>query len=131
MLAWIAVGVGGALGSMARHGVNRLVTDQWPALRFPLATAIVNTLGCCIIGVLAGLLVSSRLPMRFMWREFVFVGFLGGFTTFSTFGLETITLLRTGNANQAMLNIAIQVLCGLGGVYVGLVMCQRFVTSPR
>jgi CrcB protein len=131
MLAWLAVGLGGALGSMARHGVNRLVNEQWPSLRFPLATAIVNILGCCIIGVLAGLLTSERLPMRFMWREFVFIGILGGFTTFSAFGLETITLLRTGSTNHAFANAAIQTICGLGGVYAGLVLSERIATNIR
>lgn len=103
MSAWIAVGLGGALGSIARHGVNRLVHQQWPALRFPLATVVVNVLGCCIIGILAGLVVSGRLPVRPYWREFVFVGVIGGFTTFSTFGLETITLLRTGETDASHL----------------------------
>lgn len=131
MLSWIAVGLGGALGSVARYGVNRLVNEHWPALRFPIATAIVNVLGCCIIGVLAGLLMSGRLSMRFMSREFVFVGLLGGFTTFSAFGLETMTLLRTGNAIQAVLNVAIQLICGLGGLYVALVVCDRIGPGTR
>jgi CrcB protein len=85
MYAWIAVAVGGALGSVARHGMNRLVHQEWPLLRFPLATVTVNIVGCCAIGVLAGLVATGRLPMRTNWREFVFVGILGGFTTFSTF----------------------------------------------
>jgi fluoride exporter len=96
MLVWIAVGAGGALGSLARHAVNRLVQHEWPLLRFPLATAVVNIAGCAVIGLLAGLIASGRLPMRQPWREFVFVGVLGGFTTFSTFGFETISLVRTG-----------------------------------
>jgi fluoride exporter len=116
---------------MARYGVNRLVADQWPTLRFPLATAIVNILGCCIIGVLAGLLVSGRLPTRFMWREFVFVGILGGFTTFSAFGLDTIALVRSGNVNQAVVNVAVQVTCGLVGVYAGLVVFERVGSTAR
>ena len=128
MVTWIAVGIGGALGSMARHGINGLVNQHWPSLRFPLATTVVNILGCCIIGVLAGLLVSGRLPMRLAWREFVFVGLLGGFTTFSTFGLDTITLLRAGETGQAVANVAAQVFLGLGGLYVGLVICERLRT---
>src|SRR5687768_18335962 len=86
MYAWFAVAIGGALGSVARHGVNRIVHQEWPLLRFPLATIIVNIVGCCVIGVLAGLVATGRLPMRTNWREFIFVGILGGFTTFSTFG---------------------------------------------
>jgi CrcB protein len=126
MYAWIAVAVGGALGSVARHGVNRVVHQEWPLLRFPLATVIVNIAGCCAIGVLAGLVATGRLPMRATWREFVFVGLLGGFSTFSTFGLETITLVRSGDAPQAVLNILLQVVCGLAAVHFGLIAVERF-----
>src|SRR5688572_30165966 len=95
MLTWIVVASGGAFGCMARHGVNHLVHQHWPLMRFPVATLIVNLLGCCLTGALAGLIAAGQLPMRTQWREFVFVGMLGGFTMFSTFGLDTITLLRS------------------------------------
>jgi fluoride exporter len=125
MYAWIAVAVGGAIGSVARHAVNRVVHQEWPFLRFPLATVIVNVGGCCVIGVLAGLVATGRLPMRTNWREFVFVGILGGFTTFSTFGLDTVTLIRAGDNAQAIANVAVQVMFGLGGVYGGLLLVER------
>ena len=130
MSPWIAVALGGALGSMARHGVNRLVHHGWPLLRFPLATVLVNLVGCVVIGVLAGLVATGRLPMRASWREFVFVGVLGGFTTFSTFGLDTVTLVRGGAPAQALANVLTQVLLGVGGVYAGLVIVER-VAGPR
>src|SRR5687768_7635081 len=120
MMGWLAVGVGGALGSMARHGVNRLVLHHWPALQLPLATIIVNVVGCSIIGLLAGFAAAGRLPIGLYGREFVFVGVLGGFTTFSAFGLETVTLVRTGAPAVAALNIAVQLVGGLIGVYAGL-----------
>jgi fluoride exporter len=131
MYPWIAVAVGGALGSVARHGVNRLIHQEWPLLRFPVATLIVNLVGCCAIGVLAGLVVTGRLPMRTNWREFVFVGILGGFTTFSTFGLDTITLIRAGSGVQALLNILVHVMLGIGGVYAGLVLVERLGLAGR
>jgi CrcB protein len=131
MNAWIAVAVGGALGSMARHALNRLVHQEWPLLRFPLATVMVNIVGCCVIGMLAGLIATGRLPIRTNWREFVFVGMLGGFTTFSTFGLETITLLRSGDSSQAFLNILLHVVCGLAAVHFGLVAVERFGGMAR
>ena len=126
MLVWAAVGLGGALGSMARHGVNHLVFQAFPALRFPLATAIVNIGGSCIYGVLAGLLAAGALPMRGYGREFVFVGVLGGVTTFSTFSFETFSLLRDGHAGEALLNIALQLTAGIGGLYVGFAAAERF-----
>ena len=131
MYPWIAVAVGGAIGSVARHGVNRLVIQGWPLLRFPIATVIVNVVGCCVIGVLAGLIATGRLPMRTAWREFVFVGILGGFTTFSTFGLDTITLVRSGASDQALMNVLLQLVCGVGGVYAGLVLVERLGVVTR
>ena len=77
-MVWLAIAVGGALGSVARHGVNVLIHGRWPVARFPFATLIVNVAGCLIIGLLAGLLISERIALRFYWREFLFVGILGG-----------------------------------------------------
>ena len=113
-MTWIAVAVGGALGSMARHAVN-----QWLQTRFPLATVVVNLSGCLIIGILAGLLASRRIAMPTYWREFVFVGLLGGFTTFSTFGLDTFLLARTHSIGYAAWNVALQVVGGLAAVWLG------------
>jgi CrcB protein len=129
MYTWLAVAVGGALGAVARHGVNRLVHQEWPLLRFPLATAVVNIAGCFAIGVLAGLVASGRLPMRAHWREFVVVGILGGFTTFSTFGIDTITLVRGGYSSHAAVNVVLHVVFGLGAVYAGMVLVERFMIA--
>ena len=115
MLGWLAVAVGGALGSLARHALNHLI----PAGRFPVATVIVNLLGCLIIGLLAGMIAAKRLSLPMYWREFVFVGLLGGFTTFSTFGLDTFLLARTHSAGCAALNVGLQVLGGLAAVWLG------------
>ena len=131
MYPWMAIAFGGAIGSVARHGVNRLVHQQWPLLQFPVATVIVNVVGCCVMGVLAGLVATGRLPMRANWREFVFVGILGGFTTFSTFGLDTITLVRSGASHQALVNVLVQLVCGIGGVYGGLVFVERLGIAAR
>jgi CrcB protein len=117
-MTWIAIAVGGALGSMTRHGVNHLVHVRWLTTRFPVGTVVVNVVGCFIIGLLAGLLASDRIALRAHWREFVFVGLLGGFTTFSTFGLDTFLLARTHSAGQAA-TMAAQVAGGLAAVWVG------------
>jgi len=128
MSPWLAVALGGALGSVMRHGVNRLVHQHWELARFPWATLVVNLVGCLVIGVLAGLVAAGRLPLRASWREFIFVGILGGFTTFSTFGLDTITLMRTGETGQAIANVAVQVTFGLGAVYLGLRFGELFMS---
>jgi CrcB protein len=118
-MVWIAIAVGGALGSMARHGINVLVQSRWPMMRFPLATFVVNVAGCLVIGVLAGLIMAGRITPRLYWREFVFVGLLGGFTTFSTFGLDTFLLARSHSTAQAALNVGLQVIGGLAVVWLG------------
>lgn len=119
MGAWIAVALGGALGSMARHGVNHIVHGYLLTTRFPVGTVVVNLVGCFVIGVLAGPIASHRIAMTFYWREFVFVGVLGGFTTFSTFGLDTFTLGATDSFGRAALNVAVQVIGGLLAVWAG------------
>jgi CrcB protein len=118
-MTWFAIAVGGALGAVARHGVNQLVHVRWLATRLPVGTAVVNLAGCFVIGLLAGLLASERIALREHWREFVFVGLLGGFTTFSTFGLDTFLLTRTHSAGQAAVNVAVQVVGGLVAVWLG------------
>jgi CrcB protein len=124
-MTWVAIAIGGALGSVARHAVNHLVQSRWIAMRFPAGTAIVNVLGCLVIGVLAGLLASERIAMRTHWREFVFVGLLGGFTTFSTFGLDTFVLARSHSGTAAAANVLLQVAGGLGAVWVGYQIGSR------
>ena len=118
-VTWLAIAVGGALGAMARHAVNHVVHTHWVSSRFPAGTLIVNLAGCFVIGVLAGLLSAERIALRFYWREFVFVGLLGGFTTFSTFGLDTFLLARTHSPGYAAINVAAQVAGGLLAVWLG------------
>jgi CrcB protein len=113
-----AVALGGALGSLARHGVNAAFAQMF-ARQVPIATAAVNLLGSALIGVLAGLLASGRLTMSPNLRTFVFVGLLGGFTTFSSFMIDTLTLTRGGDHALAMSNVIGQVGLGLVAVYAG------------
>ncbi len=124
MVVWLAVAAGGALGSMARHGVNLLVA-RGLGRPSPLSTAGVNILGCAIIGLLAGLIASGRLTMSPNARMFVFVGILGGFTTFSSFGLDTLTLAHGGARDAAICNVLGQVAAGLLAVFAGYAIAAR------
>ena len=119
-----AVALGGAIGSLARHGVNAAFALMF-ARPVPYATAAVNVTGSIVIGVLTGLLASGRLTMSPNMRAFVFVGLLGGFTTFSSFMLDTLTLTHGGDHALAMSNIIGQVGVGLLAVYAG----YYFVTN--
>ena len=110
----VLVGIGGALGSMIRHAVGAALARVAPAAVTPYATMTVNLIGCLTIGVLAGLAASGRMAFNPALRAFVFVGVLGGFTTFSSFGLDTVTLLHGGRTGTAAMNVAVQVAVGLG-----------------
>ena len=115
---WIAVALGGALGSMARHWVNLELAHRFER-SVPYATFVVNVAGCVVIGALAGRIAGGRLHLAPAMRTFVFVGVLGGFTTFSSFGLDTFTLGHGGNHAAALWNVVGQVGLGLGRVWLG------------
>jgi CrcB protein len=125
MGTWIAIAAGGAIGSLARHGMNHLVHTHWLTTRFPAGTLAVNVSGCLVIGVLAGWLAVGRITLPFAWREFVFVGLLGGYTTFSTFGLDTFLLARTHSSVAALGNVAAHVVGGLTAVWIGYQLGAR------
>jgi fluoride exporter len=113
---WVIVAFGGALGSAARHAVN-----VWTLRRFeqsvPLATGIVNVAGCAIVGILAGLIVGGQLRLSPSARIFAFVGLLGGFTTFSSLGLDTLTLVHESRVGLAASNVLLQVGLGLAVLF--------------
>src|SRR3954468_17748128 len=103
-MTWIAVAVGGALGSLARHWVNTQISHQLERT-VPWATFAVNVIGCLVVGALAGRIASGRLHVTPVVRTFLFVGVLGGFTTFSSFGLDTFTLAHGGDHTLAFWNV--------------------------
>ena len=119
MKAMLLVALGGAVGSVARYQLSGLVMQQAPGWRFPLGTFVVNVLGCLAAGVLAGLAEKQGL-LSDEARVFLFAGLLGGFTTFSAFGLETMQLLRRGDTAIAMANVVLSVLVGLVALWLGL-----------
>ena len=124
-MTWLAVGLGGALGSLARHAVNILFAHVFERAS-PYATAAVNLTGALAIGVLAALVATGRLQWSTPVRTFVFVGILGGFTTFSSFVLDTFTLGHGGEHTLAAANVIGQTAVGLlavwAGYYAGLAM---------
>ena len=118
-MTWIAVGAGGALGAILRHGLNGWILRSNPLAGFPLGIFVVNVAGSATIGVLAGLVASSRIHLSPDARTFLIAGILGGFTTFSTFSLDTLNLLRSGQPMMAFLNVAGQVILSLALVALG------------
>ena len=117
-MTWLAVGAGGAIGSMARHGVNIFFAHVLERAT-PYATASVNLLGSAVIGLLAALIATGRLHLSAEMRTFVFVGVLGGFTTYSSFMLDTFTLGHGGAQALAFWNVVLQTALGLVAVWAG------------
>jgi len=114
---FIWVGIGGFAGSVARYWLSALVQARF-GTGFPFGTLAVNVLGCLAIGVLAGL-GEGRMPLPPETRALLLVGLLGGFTTFSAFGNDTIDLARAQQLPLAVLNVAAQVALGLSAVWLG------------
>ncbi len=115
-LLW--VGVGGFLGSVGRFVVAGFFNRLSPALAFPIGTLAVNILGCFLIGLLHGL-AESRNLLGGDIRVFLFIGVLGGFTTYSTFGFESLILLKDGEFFKTSANILLHVFVGLSAVWIG------------
>lgn len=111
------VGIGGAVGSILRFLVSGWVQSV-SGVSFPFGTLTVNVLGCFIIGVLS-YLADMRGVLTPEMRALLIVGVLGGFTTFSSFGNETMALVRDGEMGYALANVALSLVLGLGAVYVG------------
>jgi CrcB protein len=115
----LAIGLGGALGAIARYALGGFVHRLTPSL-FPYGTLVVNLTGCLCFGLVAGL-AESRFAVGSFGRAFIMIGVLGGFTTFSTFTFETFELLRSGQTVQAAANVFGQVLIGLVALMAGFV----------
>jgi CrcB protein len=118
-MIWLLVAIGGALGSVARHGLNQVVHQRALGSTFPLGVFLINIGGSIVIGLIAGALASDRLQWSLQTRTFVIVGLLGGFTTFSSFSLDTLALVRDGHSTQALVNVVGQVSLSLIGVWLG------------
>ncbi|MBI4470454.1 MAG: fluoride efflux transporter CrcB [Acidobacteria bacterium] len=115
------VGLGGFIGSVARYGLSGTVQKWYAREDFPLGTLVVNCLGCMTIGFLSEL-AEARGALSAEARAFLFIGVLGGFTTFSSFGNETMNLLRDSERALAWLNVASHLFLGLGAVWLGRVL---------
>jgi CrcB protein len=114
----LAVALGGALGSVARYWAS-LAVYQWLGKDFPYGTLAVNVAGGLLMGLLTELLVA-RFAVALEWRLLVLVGFLGGFTTFSTFSMDTWLLLSEGEFAKAALNALASVVLCVVAVWLGL-----------
>ena len=115
----LLVGIGGFVGSVARHALGGWVLQLAGPSRFPFGTFAVNVLGCLVMGLLAGA-VARYDVLGPGTRLLLFTGVLGGFTTFSAFGLEATQLVRRGEFWVAALYAGSSMLLGIAAVWVGM-----------
>ena len=118
MLKIVFIGLGGCAGAILRYLVARGVHTLIQTASFPVGTMTVNVAGCLLIGIGGGLMESRQLFSPEL-RAFLFVGILGSFTTFSTFGLETFNLAKEGQWLASFGNVGISLILGLAAVLAG------------
>jgi CrcB protein len=123
----LLVAAGGAVGSMARYGLGSWVLARTETWSFPLGTFIVNVLGCLVAGVLIGI-AEYRDFLTLDLRLLIFTGFLGGFTTFSAFGVETVALIERGELGIAGFYVVASVICGIAAL-LGAVKLAAIVAA--
>ncbi|MCA8981897.1 MAG: fluoride efflux transporter CrcB [Planctomycetes bacterium] len=117
MTRLLIVGLGGALGAIARYGLSGYIQRRSPQ-PFPWHTLSVNVLGCLILGVLIAL-GERRHLLEGEWGFFLRIGVLGSLTTFSTFGMESVELMRAGDWSRGLGNVALSLMLGFGAYLLG------------
>jgi CrcB protein len=118
----LAIGLGSFLGGVGRYLLSQFIQTKC-AVGFPFGTLGVNLLGCFLIGLVFGLAEKGNVSTE--WRIFLATGVLGGFTTFSAFSYETVTLLRDGHLAHAATYVAASILLGLLLTFAGMAI-QKF-----
>ncbi|MHB8063404.1 MAG: fluoride efflux transporter CrcB [Ruminiclostridium sp.] len=127
MLKVLAVGCGGFIGSISRYLLSIFIT-RFNTSAFPISTMITNVLGSLLIGLLTELLINLY-PSNKKMQLFLTTGILGGFTTFSTFSLETINLYQNGNNFFAIANVILSIAFCLTGVLLGKMLGKVFINA--
>lgn len=120
----LAIGAGGAIGAIARYGVA-VWSEKIAAFNFPMGTMLANLLGCLLIGVFWS--YFDRVHISNEFRLFLFTGFLGGFTTFSTFARETVQFIKAGEPIHALSYMFVSNILGISMVALGFLLCHRII----
>jgi fluoride exporter len=114
---------GGAVGSLTRYALGTAINIRIGG-RFPLGTMVINITGSFLIGLIM-ILLTERLQLNDTWRLLLVVGFLGGYTTFSSFEFETYQTFRDGGYWIALINVFASVILGFAGVWLGAALAKR------
>ncbi len=123
MIKILMVGMGGFAGSVCRYIISDLSHKFFNEPFFPYGTLTVNVIGCLLIGLLGGLSETRQIFTPEI-RALILIGFLGGFTTFSTFGYEIFTFARDGQFVAALTNLMFHLILGFGSVWLGFSMSK-------
>jgi CrcB protein len=119
LIKYLMVGVGGFLGSVLRFWLGSFIGGRLGA-RFPYGTFVINVTGSFLIGMIVTVL-AAKAHWSPNWRYLILIGFIGGYTTFSTFEFETLRLAQDGQMLMAILNVTLSVVVGFVGVWAGAV----------
>ena len=123
-MTYLLIGIGGFLGCNARYLLGGWIAERY-GTSFPYGTMVINVSGSFIIGFFL-VLISERFIVHPNWRLFFAIGFLGGYTTFSTFSFESITLIQGGSWWLGLANIVGSVVLGLVAVLTGMALARLF-----
>jgi CrcB protein len=116
LLKYVIVGLGGFLGAIARYAIGSYIGGRY-GLRFPLGTFVINVSGSFLIGLISTLL--ARTTASVYWRYLIPIGFIGAYTTFSTFEYETLRAMQDGQVMTGLLNVALSLVIGFISVWAG------------
>lgn len=126
---YLLVGLGGFLGAVARYWMGAYVGTRFGA-RFPYGTFVINMSGCFLIGLIITVL-DERTHLSAGWRYLVPIGFIGAYTTFSTFEFETMRSVQEGAFATAVLNVVLSVVIGFAAVWLGMTVASTALNFGR
>lgn len=124
MIHYLAIFLGGGFGSLCRFALSKW--NAHPATLLPLGTIAANFLSCIVLGYVAALLLEEGKDVHYTFKPFFAVGFCGGFSTFSTFSLETFNLLQGGHSIHALINVGLSLGVCLIALWIGFWLYKTF-----
>ncbi|MEO9655610.1 fluoride efflux transporter CrcB [Marinomonas sp.] len=123
-MMYLMIALGGAFGALSRYEMGRWINGFW-SLPFPFATLVINVLGCALMGI-AFVVINERLPSLEAYRPLIMVGFLGAFTTFSTFSLEIVALINMQAWLSAISYLLLSCILGVAALAIGIALARLF-----
>ena len=124
MLKYVMIGVGGFAGAIARYLLGNYIGSRL-GFRFPYGTLVINVSGSFLVGL--SMALFARTTASLYWRYLIPIGFIGAYTTFSTFEYETLRAIQDGQLATGLLNVAVSVITGFAAVWLGDVMGRVMV----